>query len=727
MRFRAVTAPLTVALVLAIVAPSTAAPRDAVLTASSTAGVATFVPGELNVKLSGRLLTLPGIDLVPAFAGAVDTELSRWFTATASVGGEDVLASTLSALPGVELVERVPLRVPAYEPNDPRRVEQWHIDRVAATSGWNVQRGNTAVRVGVIDTQFDRGHTELRDVLYTVKGGKGVSEYTDGCSATAPYSEHGTLVAGIAAARTDNGSGVASVGFGIGVVAAQAGTEVGGICAISGRWTRALKDMADAGVPVVNLSFASPRTSALEHDAIRYATNKGTLIVAAAGNDATTTPYYPAADPLVLGVAATDESDRRWARSNHGDWVDIAAPGVSLLTLCPGGYCYASGTSTAAPVVAAIATLLATQDAGLEGLALRNRLLDAADQVGSRVIDPALGYGRVRADRTLTNDTVRLYGRDRIATAQAIAREAYPAGTGERVVSRVVLVPANTPGETGWTVTLPAAGLLADDDTAFVMTGREALHPAAAAEIDRLLAKGGRIVLPGTTTTGVGAAVERQLGDEGYTVTRLGEATAAGTAARLANAILDGSGASAALVSRADTFADALSLSGPAAAKGYPLLFVETDRVPAATCDLIAKRTSLETLYLAGGTNAISTKVERELAACAKGLLPRSITVTRDAGRSRVETAVAIAKRHFGATAPATVSVANGYSWPDAVTGGTLAASHGAPVLTTGGTGSLEPVVKDYLSRGRTTSAFVLGGPVVVSDAVKADVARHVR
>lgn len=726
MRFRAAAAPLTALLVLAVAAPAVAAPGDRVLTASSTNAAVLDEPGVINVKLADGITSLVGVDLEPAFDVA-DGILSSWFTATTTPGTEDALVRTLSALPGVEIAERVPVRIPAYEPNDPRRGDQWHLDRVRATTGWNVERGNSKVRVGVIDTQFDLGHPELRGVLHGVDGRQGVSTYTDGCSSKTPYSEHGTLVAGVAAARTDNASGVASVGFGIGVVAAQAGTEINGMCAISGVWTTALVDMAEAGVPVVNLSFASPRTSMMERAAVRHATNLGTLVVAAAGNDGSTTPYYPAADPLVVGVGATDQRDARWSSSNHGPWVDIAAPGVSLLTLCPGGYCYASGTSTAAPVVAATATLLAARNPSLDGLELRSRILDNADAVSSRPIDPSLGYGRVRVDATLVDRAVRLYGRDRIATAAAVAREAHPASTdADRVVSRVVLVPADSPNNSGWTVTLPAAGLLADDDTAFVMTGRNELHPTAEAEIARLLDRDGTILIPGSTSTGVSQAVQAKLEAKYADVRRLGGATAAATAAALAEEILEEGNATAALVARGDTFADALSLSGPAAAKGYPLLFVGTDAVPTETCNFIFSNKDLKTLHLAGGTKAISPKVERELADCAKGLLPRSVSVTRDAGASRVDTAVAIAKRHFG-SAPAAVSVANGYSWPDAVTGGTLAASHGAPVLTTSGAGALETSVKQYIANGRTSEAFVLGGAVVVGAQAEADVARMLR
>lgn len=729
---RPITTAVVAALLLLGLAPSAAgaAPRDRVLTASSTAGAPTHVPGALSVKLAEGVTRLPLIAgvlrQVPAFPGAIgavgQSDLARWLTLDVAPGAEGTVEALLSRLPSVVAVERVPVRIPAYEPNDPRRRDQWHLDRIAAGTGWNVARGERSLRLGIIDTQFDTAHPELRGVLFGRDGRAGVDTYTDGCRSTTPYSEHGTLVAGVAAAATDNAAGVSSVGFEIGITAAQVGTEIGGICAISGRWTTALRDLAAAGTPVVSLSFASPQTSALEADAIRYAVNRGTLVVAAAGNDGGTTPNFPAADPLVVGVAATDADDRLWASSNRGSWVDVAAPGVRLLTLCPGGaYCLASGTSTATPVVAAIATLLAGSQPDLAGLQLRTRLRDAADEVTGRAIDPDIGYGRVRLDRTITERAVRLYGRDRVATAQAVGREAQATGTDD-VVSRVVLVPADTPGERGWTVTLPAAALLADGDTAFVMTSRAVLHPAAAAELDRLLGDDGEVVIVGGTGVGVTSAVEDQLRRAGYAVSRIAGVDVAATAARIADRVVDIAAPRAALIARGDTFADALALSGPAAAKGYPLLFVEPTSVPAATCDWIRDNSSVQTLYVAGGTRAIATAVEDQLAACAEGgflLSSRTVTVVRDAGPSRVDTALAIARRHFGSVAPATVALANGYSWPDAVTGGALAASHGAPVLTTGGS-SLEAPVRDYVARGGARRAFVLGGVRAVSAPVQA-------
>ncbi|MBW3620133.1 MAG: cell wall-binding repeat-containing protein [Actinobacteria bacterium] len=723
---RLLVAPLLVgALLLGAGPAAAAAPLRPTTVAPS--GLPTTWPGVLELELGDpaarRLVTAtPGVlAAAPAFPGTSDAALDRWLSLEVTPGTEAQVAATLRTVPGVVSVAAVPVRVPAYEPNDPQRPQQWHLDRIGAGSGWAVSRGDRRVRLGIIDTRFDAGHPELAGVLFRRDGRAGVDTVDTGCRAGLPYSEHGTFVAGIAAAGTDNRTGVSSVGFSMGIVAVAAGVELSGSCLISPRWSRSLVELADAGVRVVNLSFASQGSSGSEAAAVRYATSQGTLVVAAAGNHGKTEPHYPAAYPVVLGVAATDAHDRLWASSNRGDWVDVAAPGVKLLTICPAGYCLATGTSTAAPVVAGIANLLATAQPGLMGLQLRGRVLDAAAEITGRSLDPAIGYGRVRLDRTMRQRSLRLYGRDRIATSRAVAQETHPGGRGP-AVDRVVLVPADTPGDRGWVVTLPAAGLLADGRTAIVMTARERLSDSAVDELARLLDGPGHVVLPGGGQLGVSPAVEQELRRAGHTVERLGTADVAGTAAALADEIVRSSGRSAALVANGSTFADALSLAAAAAAHGYPLLFVDADHVPAATCAWIRDQGRVGTLHLAGGHVAISAAVEEELRDCTRGLLVgRDLTITRDAGASRVETSIAVARRHFGRTTR-DVAVANGFTWPDAVTGGALAATVGAPVLLTSGRGALEAPLRHHLATAGARRSYILGGTAVVSDATRAAV-----
>lgn len=721
------TRPIAVLAVLAAALALVVVPSAAEATPSHWSGVVA-----VKVAPGADVPALPLIDAVTTtFPGSggdpAQAALAGWRTLTVPAGREASVVDALTGEPGVLVAERVPVAVPAYEPNDPRAGEQWHLDAVGARRAWDHARGST-LRLGVIDTQFDLRHPDLASRLEDRRGNVGrSSDYTPGCSWSTPYADHGTQVAGVAAALADNARGVAGVAFDTRVVAVQAGRAVNGTCLVGGEWVTALRDLADDDVAVVNLSFATPERSQLVSDAVRYATNRGTLVVAAAGNTATNVPHYPAAEAGVIAVGATVEQDRLWDKTNHGPWVDVAAPGDRILTTClDGTYCLSAGTSIAAPMVAS-AAILTAGETGDRGTRLRARVIDAAARVDGAALHPAIGRGRVAVDRSVTEQVVRLFGAGRVETAVAISQQSNPtADDTASVVDRIVVVPGNAPNESGWTVTLPAAGLLHDGRTAVITTDRAALSTAAADEIARL--SGGdssvRIILPGDTASGVGRDVERALA--GYDVRRVVGNGVAGTAAALADLVSDTGRKDRVLIARGDTFADALSLSGPAAAFGYPLLFVDPTSVPAATCDWLATH-QVRTIHVAGGAQAISDGVLDDLRACGTTTTQSSLfeetttrpTVTRDAGASRVETAVAIARRHFG-TRPFHVSVANGWKWPDAVTGGALAVAHGAPILVLPSDATAMPAaVSDYVGAVSPETAFVLGGPAVVTDALE--------
>src|SRR5439155_14452806 len=113
----------------------------------------------------------------------------------------------------------------------------------------------------------------------------------------------------------------------------------------------------DHGAQVINLSLGGPATSESLSAAIGYAAAKNVIVVGAAGNSGTTTPFYPAADPRVLSVAATTVADRRYSWSNFGSWVNVTAPGCNVAPLLAGGYGWFCGTSSATPPVTGLGAL----------------------------------------------------------------------------------------------------------------------------------------------------------------------------------------------------------------------------------------------------------------------------------------------------------------------------------------------------------------------------------
>lgn len=276
----------------------------------------------------------------------------------------------------------------AAPPDDPLAAEQWYLEKVRVPLGWDAGRGDDVV-VAVLDTGVALGHPDLVGRIV-----EGVDLVDRG---TPPDDEngHGTLVAGIVAAATDNGLGVAAVAPGALVMPIR-------VLDAEGRGTadvvaEGIRVAVDRGAPVVNLSLAgapgdgqAPGLDLLiapvVEDAIRDADRRGVIVVAAAGNDARpATPYRTDVPALVVG--ATDRDDVVWPEGN-ADSRTLFAPGVDMVSthVGPEGYARADGTSFATPVVSAAAALLRGQ--GLQGGAIRERLLATARPIGA-------GAGRV--------------------------------------------------------------------------------------------------------------------------------------------------------------------------------------------------------------------------------------------------------------------------------------------------------------------------------------------
>lgn len=252
----------------------------------------------------------------------------------------------------------------AYElVNDPYFVQnyQWGLYKIDAASpgvsAWNLTHGSPSVKVAVIDTGIDTAHPDL--------AGKVVD--SNNCT-DSPTSDdlfgHGTHVAGIIAADTNNGQGVAGVGYNTSLINAKSLDDTG-----SGYYSwivNCLVWATDDGAKVINMSLGGSADSQALRDAIDYAYQHGVVLVAAAGNSGSSSPSYPAYYGKVLSVAATDINDNKPSWSNFGSWVNVAAPGVNILSTLPThpnafnilNYGYLSGTSMASPHAAGLAALI---------------------------------------------------------------------------------------------------------------------------------------------------------------------------------------------------------------------------------------------------------------------------------------------------------------------------------------------------------------------------------
>ncbi len=242
-----------------------------------------------------------------------------------------------------------------------------HDADIDAPFAWQLTQGSAATKVAILDTGIDQNHEDLAAKIVAQANFTGSKTVDD------KYG-HGTHVAGTAAAITNNGKGVAGVGFNASLMNGKVLSDNGfGSCSgVANGITWA----ADNGAHVINMSLGGGGCSA-EESAVNYAWGKGVLVAAAAGNGGAETVSCPACYANSIAVAATDNSDLKASFSNYGPGVDVAAPGVDVWSSFPNhrnrmgkrNYGYGSGTSMATPHVAGAAALIwsITTDAGGEG------------------------------------------------------------------------------------------------------------------------------------------------------------------------------------------------------------------------------------------------------------------------------------------------------------------------------------------------------------------------
>jgi subtilisin family serine protease len=297
--------------------------------------------------------------------------------------------AALAASPAVEYAESdVLLQIVDTVPNDTRWPEQWGATKVAAPRAWDTARGSSSVVVAVLDTGVDFNHYDLRAA--SVPG----YDFVNADSDPSDDHGHGTAAAGVAAARTNNGAGVAGVCWTCSLMSVKV-LDANGSGSTS-TIARGIVWAADRGVRIINLSLGGPSSTQTLADAVAYAASKGVILVAAAGNNGTSTPFFPAAYPEVVAVAATDGSDRRYSWSNYGSWVQVAAPGCNLAPVRGGGYGSFCGTSSATPIVAGLAGLALSARVGATRGAVETAIKSASVPIGS-----AVQNGRVNAAGTL--------------------------------------------------------------------------------------------------------------------------------------------------------------------------------------------------------------------------------------------------------------------------------------------------------------------------------------
>jgi subtilisin family serine protease len=372
---RVLVAALHIALLAQVLPPSPIQPTEA---ATDQAGDQAAAQGQRRAQESAQTTTRivvrfrPGLGRGARLAAATEAggEVKRELpqlnaielevpkaAAPAMVRAFDRRPDVLSAAPSVAMVV-------AAEPDDPGFGDQWGLSSI----GWPQLYASAAegrkVSIAVLDTGVDATHPDLAPV---VSGGWSALS-ADGSGATTDPHGHGTFVAGIAAAATNNGTGIAGVAFRDTSLISVQVLPADGI-GYDSDVVAGLIWAADSGADVILMAFSSPDRSQLLADAAEYAASKGAVLVAASGNEASPAQSFPAGFGSVIGVAASDPENRLWPGSNTGS-AAIAAPGVSVLATSRGGeLTRVSGTSAAAAHVAGAAAVLLSHGEPPTGIA----------------------------------------------------------------------------------------------------------------------------------------------------------------------------------------------------------------------------------------------------------------------------------------------------------------------------------------------------------------------
>lgn len=343
------------------------------------------------------------------------------------------LCNRLLKNPDVLYAEPIIHDRPLYVPSDQLIASQYYLDNIQAYDAWDISKGDDDITIAIIDTGFDLDHEDLISNLWIneddpidgidndengyIDDYRGYDFADDDNDPEADQNTHGIRVGGVAGASTDNGLGMAGVGFNTKIAALKGFRSSDGLS--TGLFDAVLY-AADNGMQIMNLSWGSIRQPLQsEQDIINYAVlEKDVVVVAAAGNDGNKTTaeekFYPASYENILSVAGSDASDSKWSGSSYNYSVDITAPAAGILSTS-GNNSYNSssgfGTSFAAPMVAAAAALVKDQFPSLTARQIMERVRVTADDIydvgSNNLYEGKLGKGRLNVYRALSENNLR--------------------------------------------------------------------------------------------------------------------------------------------------------------------------------------------------------------------------------------------------------------------------------------------------------------------------------
>ncbi|WP_176955613.1 S8 family serine peptidase [Sinosporangium album] len=400
-------------LVVQLAAPEVPTDSDEAVSSQVSAALAALPEGTTVLRgpsRTGRLVVL-----LPATGAETGTE-----TGSGGDSGADVVLANVGAADAsaaIDYVEPDVVDRAQLVPNDPRYPQQWAPAAVNAEAAWDLQTGASNVLIGVIDSGISLSadkldHDDLRNASRIILG----TDFVDG-GTPRDLNGHGTHVAGIAAADGHNASGIAGMNWGSPLYICRTLDAAGH--GSSADFADAVEEITDYAVArglkaVINYSGGGAPNNTKQR-ACQYASDRGMLVVAAAGNDRAGPVIWPAAystsTPGVVAVGSTDPGDIVSDFSNVGPEVTVVAPGRNILSTLPTysvsptlplNYGSLSGTSMATPLVSGLAALMWSRHPGHTNAKIKQCLQDSAVKLGAASFDNTWGHGRVDARAALT-------------------------------------------------------------------------------------------------------------------------------------------------------------------------------------------------------------------------------------------------------------------------------------------------------------------------------------
>lgn len=335
------------------------------------------------------------------------------------------LCKTLNSHSAVAYAERVPVVefYESYYPNDltmdSNYTGQWYLHKILAPQAWTISRGSPDIKVAVVDQAVDIHHPDLREVIWTNPGeipdngidddgngyvddvhGYDVAEDDPDPSPDNPQQTHGTHVAGLVSAKSDNNTGIASIGFNLSIIPVKSAYSNN----VGAEQFKGVTYAASVGADIISCSWGARGFSITQKNVIEYAQQQGALVVCSSGNDGKDTLGYPAAYPGVVTVGATTILDRTANFSNYNEKLSVSAPGQNIISTLPNNqYESYSGTSMATPIVSGLLGLMKSHHPQISNEELKTCLLTTTDPVDIHVAqyEGKTGAGRINAYKAM--------------------------------------------------------------------------------------------------------------------------------------------------------------------------------------------------------------------------------------------------------------------------------------------------------------------------------------